>query len=125
LFDDFFTGRPEIQSAAMTPVWPSMNLSEDDNAVMVRAELPGVDKKDVKINVNRDVLMISGEKREEKRDERRNYHRVECSYGSFSRQIRLPVEIDVDHIEAKMQDGVLMLKMPKSKTSPQKQIPVQ
>jgi HSP20 family protein len=93
---------------------PRVDVTEDKDNLFVHAELPGVDKKDVKVSVTGDVLTISGEKKNEQRDENKNYYRIERHSGSFSRSFTLPAEIQVDKISAESKDGVLTITLPKS-----------
>ncbi len=93
---------------------PRVDVTEDNDNLYVSAELPGVDKKEVKVSVVGDVLTISGEKKTEQRDEKKNYYRIERSYGSFSRSFALPAEISVDKINAEFKDGVLHVTLPKT-----------
>lgn len=93
---------------------PRVDVTEDNENLYVLAEVPGVDKKDVKVSVVGDVLTISGEKKTEQRDEKKNYYRIERSFGSFSRSFTLPAEISVDKINAEYKDGVLHVALPKT-----------
>jgi HSP20 family protein len=93
---------------------PSVDVTEDNDNLYVTADVPGVEKKDVKVNVVGDVLTISGEKKTEQRDENKNYYRIERSSGSFSRSFTLPAEIVVDKIAAEYKDGVLTITLPKT-----------
>lgn len=93
---------------------PRVDVTEDNENLYVTAEVPGVDKKEVKVSVVGDVLTISGEKKTEQRDEKKNYYRIERSYGSFSRSFTLPAEILVDRISADFKDGVLNITLPKT-----------
>ena len=93
---------------------PRVDVTEDNDNLYVSAELPGIDKKEVKVSVVGDVLTISGEKKTEQRDEKKNYYRIERSYGSFSRSFTLPAEISVDKINAEFKDGVLHVTLPKT-----------
>ncbi|HJY63695.1 MAG TPA: Hsp20/alpha crystallin family protein [Ignavibacteria bacterium] len=93
---------------------PRVDVTEDNVNLYVHAEIPGVDKKDIKINVSGDVLTISGEKKTEQRDEKKNYYRVERNYGSFSRSFTLPAEVVVDKISADYKEGVLNITLPKT-----------
>lgn len=118
LFDDFFG------DFGMTPFgrWgeqtrlfqPQIDISENDKAITVTAELPGLTDEDVEISLDRDVLTISGEKKEEKEDKGDNYYHVERSYGAFRRQISLPTEVVADKVEATFKNGVLTIDLPKS-----------
>ncbi|RPI16849.1 MAG: Hsp20/alpha crystallin family protein [Ignavibacteriae bacterium] len=93
---------------------PRVDVTEDNDNLYVHAEIPGVDKKDVKVSVVGDILTISGEKKSEQRDENKNYYRIERTGGSFSRSFTLPAEIQVDKISAESKDGVLVISLPKS-----------
>ncbi|PRP91155.1 Spore protein SP21 [Enhygromyxa salina] len=94
-------------------VVPAIDVNEDDGTITVSAELPGVKRDDVTISVRGDILEIKGEKREEKRHEGANVHALERTYGSFMRRLVLPCEVEGDQAEAKMDQGVLHLKLPK------------
>ena len=112
LFEDFFGEVPERASPLMQ--WtPALSVSDTESAVKVHAELPGLEPGDVDITVHDNVLTLKGEKKEEKKEEKENVFRVERSFGSFVRRIRLPAEVDADHAEATMKNGVLELRFPK------------
>ena len=104
--------------------WPVMNVVETKDKFTITAELPGLDSKDVKVSLEGGILSIQGEKKEEHEDKEGSYHRLERSYGSFSRSIRLPDNIDPDKIKAKYKDGVLTLTVPKTKESVGRQIEI-
>lgn len=106
---------------------PSVNVVEDDNEIKISAELPGMDEKDIEVSINKDVLTIRGEKKEEHEDKGRNYYRMERSYGSFSRSIPLPVDVDKDKAKAELKKGVLTITLPKTQQaiSETKKIPIQ
>lgn len=93
---------------------PPLDMRETDREFVVTVELPGVDKKDIKVDLSDDVLTIEGEKREEKDRESGNYHVIERSWGSFRRSVRLPAEVDRDAVSATFKDGVLEVKLPKT-----------
>jgi len=103
-----------------------MDVSENDKEVKVEIELPGMEENDVQVSLSHNTLTISGEKKSEKEDKSRNYHRIERSYGSFSRSIPLPEGIDQDKIEAMFKKGVLHVVLPKTAqyVQEQKQIKV-
>jgi HSP20 family protein len=92
---------------------PAVDIYEDDAAICVKAELPGVKPGDVKISVENNVLTFSGERKLERSDEREGYHRLERSYGNFTRSFALPESIKADEVEADLTDGVLTLRIPK------------
>ncbi|HCU23943.1 MAG TPA: molecular chaperone, partial [Deltaproteobacteria bacterium] len=93
---------------------PSLDLAEDDKEFRVSAELPGLEQKDIKINLSKQHLSIQGEKKEEKEEKKKNYYRRERSFGSFLREIDLPCEVDANHIRAAFKQGVLTVTLPKS-----------
>lgn len=124
LVDDFFrdwsVGSPVGLRNYADQLTPSMNVAETDDAYTVEAELPGVDKKDICIELNDNVLTIKGEKKgfnEEKKD---NYHRIERSHGSFMRNLSLPKDIDAERVTASMENGVLHLEVAKTKEAKDK-----
>ena len=93
---------------------PRVDVTEDNENLFVEADIPGVDKTDLKLSVTGDVLTISGEKKKESRDEKMNYYRIERNYGSFSRSFTLPAEVHADRISAEFKNGVLKITLPKT-----------
>ena len=92
---------------------PALDVSETDDDVIVKAEVPGIDPKDLDIRVTGDVLTIKGEKHEEKEEKTKEVHRVERSYGAFTRSIDLPEAVDAEKIKAECRGGVLTITLPK------------
>lgn len=92
---------------------PSIDVSETDDVIEVTAELPGIDEKDVDVEVADNLLTIKGEKKSKKEEKKKNYHLIERSYGSFQRAVPLPYEVDPDKITARFTKGVLTVTMPK------------
>lgn len=101
-----------------------MDVSETDKEVIVKAELPGMDPKEIDVSVRGDILTLAGERKQEKEEKGVNFHRVERSYGSFSRSIQLPAEVDTGKVEASYKDGVLRITLPKAKAAAVKKIQV-
>jgi HSP20 family protein len=99
---------------------PQVETTRRGDRFVVRADLPGIDKDDVHVEVDNDVLTISGERRSEQRDEREGFFRSERSYGSFYRAIPLPEGVSADQCEAKFSDGVLEISLPAPKQSERK-----
>lgn len=93
---------------------PRVDVTEDNENLYVVADIPGVEKNEVKVSVVGDVLTISGEKKKESRDEKKNYYKIERTSGSFSRSFTLPAEIHTDKISAEFKDGVLKITLPKT-----------
>jgi len=94
-------------------VSPTLDVSETDQAVEVRMDLPGIKPEDIEVRLNANMLTISGERREEKEEKNRTYHRVERRMGSFSRSVSLPCPIKEDSIDARYKDGILTVNLPK------------
>lgn len=117
LFDDFFKGfglRPPAEGAESLGVFsPQVDMSEDENSIRVTAELPGMDEKDIDINLTKDALAIRGEKKEEREEKGKESYYMERSYGSFTRVLPVLSEIDPDKVEATFAKGVLNIVLPK------------
>jgi HSP20 family protein len=112
LFEDMSGSKEEKD--LMTRAWaPSVDIYENENEVVLCAEIPGVEEKDVEIKVEDNNLIIKGERKFEKEAKEENYHRIERSYGSFFRSFALPSYIEQDKIEAEHENGVLRVRMPK------------
>lgn len=125
LFDDLLSEEPEM-SALREGAWsPSVDISETEDQIVVEAELSGIDQKDLKVNVQDNVLTIGGEKTREKEKKGTNYHRVERAYGAFHRSFSLPSEVDSEKTEASYRDGVLTIRMPKTEKAKPKEITIE
>ena len=103
-----------------TPGTRVESLSETENGLEIVADLPGMEKKDIHVSLENDLLTIKGEKKEEKESKGKTYHTIERRGGSFCRAVRLPIEVEKDKIEAAFKDGVLTLKLLKSKAAKEK-----
>jgi HSP20 family protein len=102
------------QELIKTGDWaPQVDISETDKEFVIKAEIPEVEKKDVKVTVEHGVLRVQGERKQEKEEKGKKFHRIERSYGSFSRSFTLPDNVDGDNIKATFKDGVLNLQIPK------------
>ncbi|RMH63659.1 MAG: Hsp20/alpha crystallin family protein [Calditrichaeota bacterium] len=112
MFEDFMNTR--LLEPTQVEISPRVNVEENDNEWIITAELPGVTKDDVEVNFRDNMLTISGEKKFEKEDKKKNFHRVERSYGRFSRSFAINSAIMVDKIEAKFKDGILTVVLPKA-----------
>ena len=99
---------------------PRLDISETDKALEVVADLPGMEKKDINVSLDGDLLTIKGEKKEVKETKDKHYHSIERRSGSFYRALRIPVEVQNDKIEANFKDGVLTLTLPKAKETAKK-----
>ncbi len=103
---------------------PSVDISETDGEYQIKAEIPDVKKEDVKVTLEDGVLTIQGERKHEKEEKGKKYHRVERSYGSFARSFTLPDLVDEEKVKAEFKDGVLNLQLPKSEKAKPKAIEV-
>jgi len=119
---DMFAGDRESPSTA--GVFPPVNITQDDDHLYVRAELPGVVANELSISALRNRLSISGKREIAKEHERASYHRKERAEGTFSRTLTLPTAIDADRIEARYTNGVLTLALPKAAETKPRQIVV-
>jgi HSP20 family protein len=97
---------------------PSLDLSETEDDLIIKAEIPGINPEDVDISVTQDTVDIKGEMKQEFVDEREDYHTMERRYGSFSRSLQLPCRVVVEDVEATYRNGVLQIVMPKCKPEP-------
>jgi len=119
LFNSYARG-----SYRTAPSYPALNLWADEESVIIRAELPGVDPEDLEVSVDDGDLTLSGSRTREELPEGATYHRQERNYGSFARTIHLPYKIDAEEVNASMQDGVLTLTLPRAEEDKPKKIKV-
>jgi HSP20 family protein len=124
LFDDFTRGFPAFSSGGSGDLLPNMDVTETDKQIEVIAELPGLEEKDVQVNVADNVLTIRGEKKMEKEEKDKSYRLVERSYGSFVRSLELPAGVNADTIKASIEKGVLRVTVPKPAPAQVKKIDV-
>lgn len=120
LFDGVTRNVPGFTSSTM----PRMDISETDKAIEITAELPGLEKKDVELNVADNLLTIRGEKKNEREEKNKDYHLVERSYGSFSRSVELPAGVKVEDIAAEIANGVLKVTVQKPAPKQARQIEI-
>ena len=103
---------------------PSLDVAETKNEIVVKAEVPGLDLKDIDISLSEGLLTIKGEKKQEREEKEENYHLVERSYGTFTRSIRIPNEVQSDKINASYKNGVLKIVLPKSEEAKKKEVKI-
>ena len=103
---------------------PSLDLVESDGNVEVRVDIPGMEAKDIDIQVNGNLLTISGERKEEREEKGKTFHRVERRVGSFSRTVTLPSPVKQDAVDAQYKNGILTVKLPKTEEAKSKKITV-
>ena len=123
MFDNFFGSGTDVDN--FSSAWqPSVDIKETKDDFVLMAEVPGMSKNDIKINISENTLTIKGEKKEEKKEADHNFHRVERKYGSFQRSFTLPTQIQGDKVKASYKDGVLSITMPKKEEVKPKEIPI-
>ena len=106
-------------------VWhPAVDIFEKDDKMVIKAELPGMDKKDINLDIRNDVLTLRGERKYENEVKEENFYRKEMSRGSFVRSFNLPGDVDADRIKAEFKDGILTVEVPKPENRKPKQITV-
>ncbi|MBM3285268.1 MAG: Hsp20/alpha crystallin family protein [Candidatus Aminicenantes bacterium] len=114
LFEDAFSSARGEERDIVSSSWaPAVDIYEDENQLVVTAEIPGIEEKDIEIKVEDSTLSIQGERKMEKETKEENYHRIERAYGSFYRSFTLPNYIDQDRIQAEHENGILKITLPK------------
>ena len=124
LFNEAFSpmsGETEVSTRSWAP---PVDIYETEDAIVLKAELPGIDPKDVEVRVEDNTLYLKGERNYEKEVKEQNYHRVERSYGSFARSFSLPNSISAEKVKAEYKDGLLTLTMPKREEAKPKTIKI-
>jgi HSP20 family protein len=111
---------PDMRVAERYEFTPIVDIFEEENEVVLKADLPGIKKEDIKIDLTENVLTITGEKKKKEKIEREDYYRFERSFGSFCRRFELPGELDTEKIKAHHEDGVLEVRIPMTKEAEKK-----
>lgn len=125
LFDERFAGFPAPAEETFAREWvPPVDIHEDKDNIVVKAEVPGMKKEDVSIEIKDNVLTLKGERKYEKETKKEDYHRMERAYGSFVRSFSLPSTIKIDKVAANYKDGVLEITLPKAEEEKPKAIPI-
>jgi HSP20 family protein len=122
LFEDAGRNWHGDEPSATTSWSPAVDIFETEAEIVVKAELPGMDRKDITLNLEKNVLTLKGERRFQKETKEDNYHRIERSYGGFSRSFSIPATVDDERINAEYKDGVLKIVLPKKEQVKPKQI---
>ncbi len=123
LFERFMEGKWE-DFPALGEWAPSLDLSETKDSLVAKIEVPGMDPKDIQISLQENLLTIKGEKKQEKEEKDERYHRVERSYGAFTRSVRLPVAVDASRVNATFKNGLLAVTLPKTPAAKGTTIPI-
>ena len=124
LFDDFTRGFSAFSTGGAAELLPNLDVTETDKQIEITAELPGIEEKDVQVNLADNVLTIRGEKKAEKEEKDKTYRLVERSYGSFVRSLELPEGVNADAIKASIDKGLLKVTVPKPAPAQVKKIDV-
>ena len=131
MMEEFFGRRmrpwwPErwFRNKGMEPTSPAVDFYEEKDDIVVKAELPGIDKNNVEVNLTDHTLTIKGEKKKEEEVKEKNYYRSERSYGSFVRTLELPTDVHADKVKATFKDGVLEVRLPKTEEAKRKEVKV-
>ncbi len=124
LWDSFFEGRPMKRVEEEAEWFPALDVAETKNQIIVKAEVPGMEPKDIDISLSGGMLTIKGEKKQEREEKEEDYHVIERSYGSFTRSVQLPKEVQSDKITASYKNGVLKITLPKSEEAKKKEIKI-
>ena len=125
MFDDFFS--PAVsgsENVSMRDWLPVVDIYDNNDTIVIKAELPGVDKKDITVDVNARTLTLKGERATDNEEKADDYYRRERSFGKFERSFTLPADVDPDKIKADFKDGVLKLNIPKPEAHKPKQISI-
>ena len=127
LFERFFGRTRDVMEAgfgAMTAWTPSLDVSETDTEITVRAEVPGIDPKELEITVSGQMLTLAGEKKESTEQRGEGFYRSERRFGSFRRSVQLPTPVDTEKITAEHKNGVVLIQIKKDQGAVAKRIPV-
>lgn len=125
LFDDFFPDGALEGFRGLTGTWdPVVDIFDTENATVIKADLPGIKKEDITINMEGNVLSVSGQRNVDDEVKKENYYRRERSFGMFKREFTMPITVDVEKIKAEFKDGVLRIEIPKPEEKKPKSIAV-
>ena len=125
IFDGSLSGTEVIVDEQSRYVWsPNVDIYETSDSIVLKGELPGIEKKDINVEVKEDAIILKGERKFKRNIKEENYHRMERSYGVFKRSFALPGKVMKEGVKAKYKDGVLEIIMPKVKEEGLKQIEV-
>ncbi len=124
LFNEPFFRSGEDDELRMGTWYPAVDMFDDDDKIVIKAELPGMDKKDISVDIENRVLTLSGERNYDNEVKEENYYRRERATGKFKRAFNLPADVDEDQIKADFKDGVLKVEIPKPEEQKPKQITV-
>jgi HSP20 family protein len=123
-FPEFVNPRPENETPFFTDWTPAVDVTETEKEYLIKAELPELKREDVKVDVLDGVLTIEGERKQEKEEKGKRFHKVERAYGKFIRQFTLPTEVEAEEVQAEFKDGMLNVHLPKTAVAKPKAVEV-
>jgi HSP20 family protein len=124
VFRDSYSGEGRDESLTTSSFAPAVDVYEDEHKVTLKIEVPGIDEKEIDVQVENNILTVHGERKIEKEEKEENYRRVERQYGSFTRTFTLPTTVDTESVSATYDKGVLKIALPKKAEAKPKQIKV-
>jgi HSP20 family protein len=124
VFRDSYSGAAQDESLTTSTFAPAVDVYEDEHKVALKIEVPGIDEKDIDVQIENNTLTVHGERKIEKEEKEENYRRVERQYGSFTRTFTLPTTVDTEKVSADYDKGVLKISLPKKAEAKPKQIKV-
>ncbi len=124
LFEDANRGWRAEEPSSTTSWSPAVDIYETESEIIVQAELPGMERKEIELSLENNVLTLKGDRRFEKEGKDENYHRIERSYGSFTRAFSIPAMVNEEEIKADYKEGVLAILLPKKERARSKQIEI-
>jgi HSP20 family protein len=125
LFENFFYGWPESERAAEFKWSPRVDIQETDKEIIIDFEIPGINKKDINVEVKDNRLTVSGERKQESKSDDTEHRRIERYYGKYERTFQLPDSVKADKVAAEYKDGILSLNLPKAEKAIPKEIAVE
>ncbi|MFZ3089789.1 MAG: Hsp20/alpha crystallin family protein [Nitrospirota bacterium] len=126
LFEESLSRSGKDQEDLTVGRWsPAIDVMENEQEIVIKGELPGIELKDVEVLIKDNLLTLRGERKFEKEEEKENYHRIERAYGAFQRVFTLPASVEQDKVKAKMRDGILEIRLPKAKKELPKKVEIE
>ncbi|MBI3355071.1 MAG: Hsp20/alpha crystallin family protein [Nitrospirae bacterium] len=126
LFEESLSRSGKDQEDLTVGRWsPAIDVMENEQEIVIKGELPGIELKDVEVLIKDNLLTLRGERKFEKEEEKENYHRIERAYGAFQRVFTLPASVEQDKVKAKMKDGILEIRLPKAKKELPKKVEIE
>lgn len=126
LFEESLSRSGKDQEDLTVGRWsPAIDVMENEQEIVIKGELPGIELKDVEVLIKDNLLTLRGERKFEKEEEKEDYHRIERAYGAFQRVFTLPASVEQDKVKAKMKDGILEIRLPKARKELPKKVEIE